>query len=83
MVRLGRILTLGGQTECMKAQGLGTNVSSLQEVRVQEMGARLPEAAVSSGSGGTGPLGSVSHGKAEKGMRVFLYLENYWMQFVM
>lgn len=48
VVGLGRMLTLGGQT---KAQGLGTNVSSLQEVRVQEMGVRLPEAAVSSGSG--------------------------------
>lgn len=51
VVGLGRMLTLGEQTERMKAQGLGTNVSSLQEVRVQEMGARLPEAAVSSGSG--------------------------------
>lgn len=51
VVGLGRMLTLGEQTELTKAQGLGTNVSSLQEVRVQEMGARLAEAAVSSGSG--------------------------------
>lgn len=51
VVGLGRMLTLGGQTKRTKAQGLGTNVSSLQEVRVQEMGARLPETAVSCGSG--------------------------------